>query len=170
MITFATVTTIDDSEFDDLFAASLPSLNAGSYPWELYGNLTDAQKKEHIRAGFDRMLTEGFLWRVSDDDGALLLNAGVKTGTTAKWVLGLVKPDANNSKAYLYGEDYRNARDAYWATIGITSWTLELAGANTPVHTHLLNRQQADAIGKLLTEDTQEVAPVLTLMNLTVGS
>ena len=74
MITFATVTTIDDSEFDNLFAASLPSLNAGSYPWALYGNLTDAQKKEHIRAGFDRMLTEGFLWRVSDDDGALLLN------------------------------------------------------------------------------------------------
>ena len=171
MITFATVTTIDNAEFDELFAASLPSLNAGSYPWHLYGNVTtDAQKKAHIRSGFNRMLTEGFLWRVSDDDGVLLLNAGVKTGTTAKWVLGLVKPDANNSKAYLYGEDYRNARDAYWAEIGITSWTLELAGANTPVHTHALNRQQADAIGKTLTESTEEIAPVLTLMNLTVGS
>ena len=171
MITFATVTSINDDEFDDLFAASLPSLNAGSYPWHLYGDVTtDAEKKAHIRSGFDRMLTEGFLWRVSDDDGVLLLNAGVKTGTTAKWVLGLVKPDANNSKAYLYGEDYRNARDAYWTEIGITSWTLELAGANTPVHTHALNRQQADAIGKTLTESTEEVAPVLTLMNLTVGT
>lgn len=170
MITFQTVTTINDDEFDALFAASLSSLNAGSYPWHLYGDLTDTQKKEHIRAGYDRMLTEGFLWRVADDDGVLLLNAGVKDGTTAKWVLGLVKPDANGSKAYLYGEDYRNARNAYWAEIGITSWTLELAGTNTPVHTHALNRQQADAIGKPLTEDTQEVAPVLTLLNLTVGT
>ncbi len=170
MITFTTVTSIDDAEFDTLFTASLPALNNGSYPWHLFGSMTDTQKRDHIKANYERMLTEGFVWRVADDDGVLLLNAGVKTGTTAKWVLGLVKPDANGSKAYLYGEDYRNARNAYWTEIGITSWTLETAGANTPVHAHALARQQADAIGATLTESTDEIAPNLTLMNLTVGS
>lgn len=171
MIIFETVTTINDNEFDDLFAASLPSLNAGSYPWYLYGDVnTDSEKKALIRSGFERMRTEGFLWRVADDDGVLLLNAGVKTGTSVNWVLGLVKSDANGSKAYLYSEDYRNARNAYWTEIGITSWTLETAGSNTPVHAHLLARQQADAIGVTLTEATHEIAPNLTLMNLTVGS
>lgn len=171
MITFETVTTINDAEFDALFTASLPEMDAGSYPWGQFPAVnTDAEKKALIRGAYDRLLQDGIVWRVYDDDGVLLLNGGVKTGTTAKWVLGLVKPDANNSKAYLYGEDYRKARNAYWAEIGITSWTLETAGANTPVHAHLLNRQQADAIGTTLTESTEEVTPVLTLMNLTVGS
>ena len=140
MITFATVTTIDDTEFDALFWASLPDLDAG-----------------------------GFVWRVSDDDGVLMLNAGVQDGTTVKWLMGLVKPNAANSKSYLYSEDYRNARNAYWTSIGITSWTLETAGPNTPVHTHLLSRQTANAIGTTLTENSREVLPDLTLMELTVG-
>lgn len=169
MITFATVTTIDDIEFDSLFWASLPELDAGSYPWHLYGTLTDLEKRDHIRAAFDRLLIDGFVWRVSDDDGILMLNAGVQEGATAKWLLGLVKENAAASKAYLYSEDYRNARNAYWAQIGITSWTLETAGANTPVHTHLLNRNAANAIGKTLTETTREATPDLTLMELTVG-
>ena len=169
MITFATVTTIDDTEFDALFWASLPDLDAGSYPWRLHGTLTDLEKKDHIRAGFDRLLTDGFVWRVSDDDGVLMLNAGVQDGTTATWLMGLVKPNAANSKSYLYSEDYRNARNAYWTSIGITSWTLETAGANTPVHTHLLSRQTANAIGTTLTENSREVTPDLTLMDLTVG-
>lgn len=169
MITFSTVTSIDDTEFDALFWASLPELDAGSYPWHLYGTLTDLEKKDHIRAGFSNVLDDGFVWRVSDDDGVLMLNAGLQDGTTAKWVMGLVKPNAAGSKAYLYSEDYRNARNAYWAEIGITSWTLETAGANTPVHSHLLSRQTANAIGTTLTENSREVAPHLTLMDLTIG-
>lgn len=169
MITFATVTSIDDAEFDSLFWASLPSLDSGSYPWHLYGTLTDLEKRDHMRGNFNRLMADGFVWRVSDDDGVLMLNGGVQEGTTAKWLVGLVKPNAAGSKSYLYSEDYRNARNAYWTEIGITSWTLETAGANTPVHTHLLNRNAANAIGKALTENTREATPDLTLMELTVG-
>jgi len=169
MITFETITSVDDTEFNDLFWASLPSLDAGSYPWHLYGTLTDLEKRDHMRSNFNRVMADGFAWRVSDDEGVLMLNAGIQDGTTAQWLVGLVKPDASGSKSYLYNEDYRNARNAYWAEIGITSWTLETAGANTPVHAHLLNRQTADAIGATLTENSREVAPHLTLMELTVG-
>lgn len=169
MITFETVTSIDDAEFNELFWASLPSLDSGSYPWHLYGTLTDLEKRDHMRGNFNRVMADGFAWRVSDGDGVLMLNAGEQEGATAKWMVGLVKPDASGSKSYLYGEDYRNARNAYWTAIGITSWTLETAGANTPVHTHLLSRQTADAIGTTLTENSREVTPDLTLMDLTVG-
>lgn len=169
MITFATVTTIDDAEFNDLFAASLSDLDSGSYPWHIFPTMTDIEKRDHIRAGFDQLLTDGFVWRVSDDDGVLMLNAGIQDGTTAKYLMGLVKPNAAGSKSYLYGEDYRNARNTYWTSIGITSWTLETAGPNTPVHSHFLSRQTANAVGGTLTENSREVTPDLTLMDLTVG-
>ena len=170
MITFSTVTSIDDAEFDDLFAASLADLDAGSYPWHLFPQIaTVADKKAHMRAAYDRLLEDGIVWRVADSDGVLLLNAGEQTGDTLRWVLGLVKPDVSGSKSYFYSEDYRNARDAYWSQIGITGWTLETAGANTPVHTHLVSRQAANAIGGTLTENVRELTPGLTLMDLTVG-
>lgn len=170
MITFSTVTSIDDTEFDDLFAASLSDLDAGSYPWHLFPQIVTVEdKKAHMRAAYDRLLDDGIVWRVADSDGVLLLNAGEQTGNTISWVLGLVKPDASGSKSYLYSEDYRNARDAYWSQIGITSWTLETAGANTPVHTHLLNRQSANAIGTGLAESVRELNPNIVLMDLTVG-
>lgn len=170
MITFSTVTSIDDTEFDDLFAASLPDLDAGSYPWHLFPQIVTVEdKRSHMRAAYDRLLEDGIVWRVADSDGVLLLNAGEQTGDTLRWVLGLVKPDASGSKSYFYSEEYRNARDAYWSQIGISGWTLETAGANTPVHTHFLSRQSANAIGTGLTETVKELNPDIVLMDLKLG-
>ena len=60
MITFSTVTSIDDAEFDDLFAASLADLDAGSYPWHLFPQIANvADKKAHMRAAYDRLLEDG---------------------------------------------------------------------------------------------------------------
>ena len=170
MITFSTVTSIDDTEFDDLFAASLTDLDRGSYAWHLFPQImTTDDKKSHMRSAYDRLLKDGIVWRVADSDGVLLLNAGEQTGDTISWLLGLVKPNASGSKSYLYSEEYRNARDAYWSEIGISSWTLETTGANTPVHNHFLSRQTANAIGTTLTENVRELNPSLTVMDLKVG-
>ena len=169
MSTVATVTSSDEAEFNKWFWASLPSLDEGSYPGLLYGTLTDIEKRDHIRASYDRLLSDGFLWRVFDDDGVLMLNGGIQNGATVSWLVGLVGPNSAGSKSYIYTEDYRNARNAFWTSIGITSWTLETAGPNTPIHQHLLNRQQANAIGLSLTENERELTPDVTLMELTVG-
>ena len=170
MITFETVTNIDDTEFQSLFDDSVAYLDAGAYPWSLFPNVTtNTQKRDHLRAAFNDLLTNGIVWRVYDDDGVLLLNAGIKTGNTLSWLLGLVKADANGSKAYLYGDDYRNARDAYWTNIGITSWTLETAGENTPIHNHLKSRVTANKLGKSLTANERTLSPVASVFDLTVG-
>ena len=109
MIRFETVTTIDDTEFDTLFNASLSVLDEGAYAWHLFPEVdTVEQKKIHIRAAYDRLLTEGFVWRVYDDDGVLLLNAGTQTGNRATFLLGLVKPNAAGTKSYLYTDDFNN--------------------------------------------------------------
>tara|TARA_B110000285_G_scaffold221850_1_gene275316 strand:- start:76 stop:591 length:516 start_codon:yes stop_codon:yes gene_type:complete len=154
MINFETVTSIDDTEFDTLFDASLGVLDAGAYPWHLFTEVnTVEQKKAHIRAAYDRLLTEGFVWRVYDDEGVLLLNAGVKTGNRATFLLGLVKSNAAGTKSYLYTDDFNNARNAYWTEIGITGWTIETAGRNTPIHTHFSNRNSASKLGASMTEE-----------------
>lgn len=169
MITFTTVTTIDDTEFDALFWASLPSLDGGTYPWKLHGTLTDLEKRDHLRARFNAMLTDGLVWRVADDDGVLMLNAGTQNGASAKWSLSLVKPDAADSKAWLYGADYRNARNAYWTSLGVTSFVLETAGANTAVYNHVLAVEAANALGVPMSYSSAVVTPDYTAVEFTIG-
>jgi len=154
MINFETVTSIDDTEFNILFDASLAVLDAGAYPWHLFTEVNSVEeKKAHIRAAYNRLLTEGFVWRVYDDDGVLLLNAGVQTGNRATFLLGLVKPNAAGTKSYLYTEDFNTARNAYWAEIGITGWTIETAGKDTPIHNHFKNRNSASKLGASMGEE-----------------
>ena len=169
MITFATVTSIDDTEFNDLFLASLAALDSGSYPWQVFPTMTDMEKRDHIRAGFDTFLSDGIVCRVSDDDGPLILMGGVQDGSVVTWHIGLTKPNAAGSRSYLYSDDYRAARDAYWAQIGVTQWILATAGADTPVHEHMRSRQTANKLGPSMTETSREVVPDLTMMDLTVG-
>lgn len=154
MINFETVTTIDDTEFDTLFNASLAVLDAGAYSWHLFTNVDTVEKKKaHIRSAYDRLLTEGFVWRVSDDDGVLLLNAGVKTGNRATFLLGLVKPNAAGTKSYLYTDEFNNARNAYWTEIGITGWAIETTGRDTPIHNHFSNRNSTSKLGASMNEE-----------------
>ena len=87
MITFSTVTSIDDAEFDDLFAASLADLDAGSYPWHLFPQIANvADKKAHMKP-HTTATRRRVVWRVADSDGVLLLNAGEQTGDTLRWYL-----------------------------------------------------------------------------------
>ena len=169
MISFATVTSIDDAEFNSLFSASLPDMDAGSFPWRIHGQLTDIEKRDKLRADYEQLLSEGFVWRVSDDDGVLMLNAGIQNGTSANWILGLVGTNAAGSKSYLYSQEYVDARNAYWASIGITGWTLEASGANTPVHNHMVSRQNANALGASMTTQERVFSPELTFTDITLG-
>jgi len=168
MITFETVTSINDAEFNELFWASLPSLDSGTYPWHLYGTLTDLEKRDHIRAIYDRLLTEGFVWTVSDDDGVLMLNAGVQDGAEATWLLCLLKPNAAGSKSYLYATDYQNARSSFWASLGVTSWTIEIAGTDNAVNRHMASQNEAGTVGGTMTETARVLTPDLTVTDATI--
>jgi hypothetical protein len=113
---------------------------------------TVEQKKEHIRLGFQKFLTEGFVWRVFDDNGVLTLNAGVKEGDRATFLLGLVKPNNSGTKSYFYTDEFNNARNAYWVELGITGWTVETTGKDTPIYNHFNNRKEASKLGSNMTE------------------
>lgn len=169
MITFETVTSINNAEFDTLYDASISVLNDGSYPWHVFGAFHDVEKKNHMRGVFDRLLTEGIVCRVADGDRPLILMAGIQDGTTVTWLVGLTQPDASGSKSYLYSDGYRSARDAYWTEIGVTQWVLETAGTDTPIHQHMVSRQTANKLGPSMAESSREVRPDLTLMDITVG-
>ena len=87
MITFETLTSIDEGEFDRLFFASLRYLDGGSYPFWVCGQLIDTQKRDHYREAYLRMLqhSDGAVWRVSDESGALMLNSVMKNGSVLHW-------------------------------------------------------------------------------------
>lgn len=164
MIILETVSTIDDAMFDKLFGHSIEDMDAGSYPWHLFPSVeTFAQKRDFIRAAYERLLVDGIVWQMFVDDTPCMLNAGVKEGSIIKWLLGLVGPDASGSKSYLYSQDWVDARSVFWDQVGVTGWTLETAGVGTPVDIHLKNRQASNTVGATMTSKEKDLFVTKTL-------
>ena len=171
MISFETLTSIDEGEFDRLFFASLRYLDGGSYPFWVCGQLIDTQKRDHYREAYLRMLqhSDGAVWRVSDESGALMLNAGMKNGSALNWCCSLIGVNTAGSRSYLYSDEYRNARDAYWQEIGVTTWTLETAGPNTPVHQHVKRRITSNTLGGSAVETVRPINDDITLLDIAIS-
>lgn len=142
MLNIKILESIDETIFDKLFGHSIEAMDAGSYPWHLAPQVTTyADKRNYIFDAYQKILGEGIVWMVCDDDYPLILNAGYIEGSAIRWVLGLCGPDASNSRSYLYSQGFRDARDAFWRTVGVDSWLIETNGFENPIAAHARNRQ-----------------------------
>ena len=151
MITFNVVTTYSDSLFDTLYNACSADMDAGSYPWHIFPQITTVeQKKAHLQAGFD---AAPFMFTVDEDGHYLMLNAGSVTNGVFSWYLGLIGPNTSGSKSWLYGDDYVNARNAFWPANSITNINIETAGGGTALYDHLESAKQAGTIPFTVYED-----------------
>lgn len=167
MIIFSVVTSFTDDIFDTLYAGCSEDLSAGSYPWHLYTSVTtDEQKKEHLKDSFNRA---PFMFTVYEDDHPLMLNAGTISDGVFKWYLGLIGPDASGSKAWLYRNDYSQARNSFWPTQGITAWHVETLGSGTAMHDHIVKARNVGTIpGEFTSKDTDHLVTKETELRFTV--
>lgn len=157
MIKYEVITSIDDTVFNKLFGHSIEAMDAGSYPWHLFpGVVTYEQKAAHIRAAFDKTLQDGVVFHVVQDGHVLMLNGGKLDGTRLKWFLGLIGPDINGSKAYLYAPEYQAARDQFWVDEGITHWDIETMGAGTPMYDHVKNAHTAGTVNAAYSDELED--------------
>ena len=139
MITVNTATGIDDAEFDRVYADSIDAMNSGTYPWEAYLKVTtDEEKKAHIRKLYDISRSNNLIIEVRDDDLLIALLLGQWHDEELMINAVLVSPDASGSKVWAYGEEYADARNAYWDSIGINGWTHRSSGEHSATHKYLL--------------------------------
>ena len=143
MINFTVVTSYTDAMFDALYSGCSADLDAGSYPWHLFPVSTEAEKKAHLKTAFNEA---SFMFTVDEDGHYLMLNAGAVTNGIFKWYLGLIGPDTNGSKAWLYRADYQAARNAFWPAQNINEWHVETMGPGTPMYDHMIAAKDAGTI------------------------
>lgn len=166
MLTFTQITEIDDLTFKTLFDHSLPDMDSGTYDWNILARaVTYEDKIAHFRSKYNEAFVNGFAWIVKDDDWPLQLNAGKLEGDRVKWHLGLLSPDEQGSKAYLYSQAYIDARNAFWDSLGITGWDIDVLGSEGKVANHFRSRKSADMLDSELVIEPRDI-PVLPIADI----
>lgn len=169
MITIEEISSVSGEEFNTLFSSSLPYMEAGTFSWDFLGNpSTEEEKREAVRARFQELIdfpnTKGVLWR---KDGTPIhiavgsVNAGDENYIT--WVMAIYGPDANNSKSWLYSEDYIvQCRDYFLANWGVVGYKISCIN-NSSIMTYHLNKPNAVLYYDVVIESVDDEKQVATI-------
>lgn len=168
MITFQTVTSINDAEFDSLYEASSYYMDRSNYPYYLYGLADPDARRQHIRSGFDRWLSDGVVWRVSDGDLALGLSGGEISNNKLIWYQSLVGPNAEGSRSYLYDDSYIAARNSMLTSLGVNGWVVEITGEGNSMHEYFNRLQEQGKLGSSVSQETTNEGSGLIVVRITV--
>ena len=168
MITFQTLTSINDAEFDTLYEASSFYMDRSNYPYWIHGLRDPKDRKQHIRVEFDRWLTNGVVWRVFDGDLALGLSGGELVDNRLTWYQSLVGPNAGGSRSYLYDDNYIAARNELFTSLGTTSWVVEITGQDNSMHEYYKQLRTEGKLGSANTEEIIDAGSGLSIVRITV--
>jgi hypothetical protein len=141
MFVWEKIESINEQDFNRLFDASLPSMDGGSYKWDLFPNVvTEEQKRNHIKTLFEHFINveDGIVFQVRQDDKVLQYNAGTLANNHLTWSIGLIGRDVNGSKSFMYAEEYHDAEAQFWSDMNIQSWEMQTAGQGTTMHDHVM--------------------------------
>lgn len=169
MITIEEISSVSGEEFNTLFSSSLPYMEAGTFSWSFLGNpSTEEEKREAVRARFQELIdfpnTKGVLWR---KDGTPIhiavgsVNAGDENYIT--WVMAIYGPDANNSKSWLYSEDYiAQCRDYFLANWGVVGYKISCIN-NSSIMTYHLNKPNATTYYDVVVDSVDDEKQIATI-------
>ena len=105
-----------------------------NFDFEDASELSDVEKRGFFKAKYMKYIKAGppaFCWKVSDESGTLMVNAGILNGSRLDWYLGLTARDANNSRSWIYHPDWLTASHAFWTENGITTLSAIFANENS---------------------------------------
>jgi hypothetical protein len=144
---FAKETTIDDAEFDAIWASSYDGIMDG-YPWEFWPSaVTDEQKKAVIRHHFENCMLERsgeFVLCIRADDQLVGMLGGHMIGDKFFAPFALFGP-VDGSKSWLHGSPQAiEARNAFFASNGIHGFTGHTINSESSMHRYLVNRDNAN--------------------------
>lgn len=165
MFVWEKIESINEEDFNRLFDASLPSMDAGSYKWDLFPDInTEEEKRAHIKSSFESFLNDpnGIVFQVRQDDRVLQYNGGTLIDNHLLWMMGLIGTNVNGSKSFMYAEEYHDAEAQFWSDMNIQSWEMQTTGSNTPMHDHVVKIfDKYDKLGPI--EESNTVIDVLKI-------
>jgi hypothetical protein len=163
MITLRTATSINDDEFDKLYADSIEAINAGNFPWADIPQIqTDDEKKAHIRNLFDLSIDENLIVEVREDElllGLTLCKVIDKNGKKPTVLLALFSPDASGSRSWLYSEELKQARVSYRKALGFNKWGYIATVRGSAMHRSIQSRIDAGAFPVSVREQSEPHRP-----------
>lgn len=116
--TWEQITEYNGADFFKCYRASQSALeNGANYDFKEHN--TDEMRLPSYKFKFKQFVETGtphtFAWKVSDSSGTLTVGAGI-LGPVGHFKVHywLVAPDASNSRAYLYSEDYHQPSLDFW--------------------------------------------------------
>lgn len=104
---------LDEIDFDAMFEASLPAMDAGTYAWP-NPRLRAKGKRDAIYNHMNIVLnlSSGFGYKGILDGVIVSAGVGLLQGDTFKTIIGLTHPDKNGSRSFAYDQvwlkDYRS--------------------------------------------------------------
>jgi len=140
MSVFSTIQSLAEIDFDTLFSASLPAMDAGSYVWPEDG-MTAGAKHDFVRAHCERILTldGGFGFKEVLDGVNVSGGVGLLRDGLFSPCIGLVQPDANGSRAFTYDTGRLGQWRAFLRSHGAHAMALLLPDSS-PIYTQLPDR------------------------------
>ena len=107
-------------------------MDRSNYPYT-HGLADPDARRQHIRSEFDRWLSDGVVWRVSDGDLALGLS-GSEISNNNLFGISHLGPNAEGSRSYLYDDSYIAARNSMLTSLGVNGWVVEITGEGNSMH------------------------------------
>lgn len=164
MIRLNTVTNLDRTEFNTLFADSVEQDDiTGAFPWESYklSNATFSEKRKFMHVLFT--LSNRQIIEIREDNlliGLLLANWEDARGDESLELsvsVNLIGPDSNDSKEWIFSEEFADARNDYWDRIGVNGWTQRTQGEGSAGYNYILRAEELNTLKATYEFITQEL-------------
>ena len=122
MTTYTRISSMSDIDFDTLFAASLPAMDAGTYPWP-EGVADEAAKKSMFAAHAQNLLDApaGFCMKGERDGVCVVAIFGVLSSGVYSNAVGLLRSDATGSRAFIHDPEYVSSYYTFLREAGATT-------------------------------------------------
>jgi hypothetical protein len=151
-----TITDLSEVDFDGLYEKARDAIDAS---WPSSSNYTDEERKQAMIALITSGLNNewpGLNSHGPEDTYVLAKQVDLDTNTDVGLVSGFVLPDGtfdgrhsmsaadeNGSRNWLYSEQFRQARNDWYASIGVTKTLYRNIPANSIMHKSVRMRQNA---------------------------
>lgn len=152
MIMIEEITNVDGQEFDALFAASLPAMDAGTLPWGGFPTSpsNEEEKRETLRSRMAHLLTlpdtKAAIWRKDGIPIEICIGTLKDNDPYITWLLAVYGPDASGTKAWLYDPAYlQQSKDWLMSNWGLEGYRI-LCVHGASLEDYHLNRKPKDGL------------------------
>ena len=143
-------------------------MDRSNYPYWIHGLRDPEDRRRHVRAEFDRWLSDGVVWRVSDEDLAIGLSGGEISDGRLWWYQSLVGVMQKARALTCTMIPTLRQGNALFTSLGLNSWVVEITGDSNSMHEYYKRLNEQGKLGSNVSEEITDVGSGLKIVRITV--